>query len=133
MENRLRLAEARGSLTAPNNPVQDLALQILLMLSTKASEEQKVDMIRQAILIADPPEERVTRAFPEYFPKEVLQEMAMEKAVGEDGEFDIDKVDDSKIDWRTEVSPDEDEELARWIMERESGQVSLAELEGGWK
>lgn len=130
MESRLRLAEARGSLTAPNSPVQDLALQILMLLKTKTDEERKVDGIRAAILVADPTKEEIRRVYPEYFPTDA--EEAFADAYDEHGEFDIDRVDDSKIDWATEVTPEEDEDLSRWIAERERGQVTLAELDG-WR
>lgn len=120
MHQHLRLARARGSLQAPNSVVQDYALEILDMLDESVRETQRIDMVKT--LLASVPMERVKDYFPEYFRPDPLAE-AIDPVTGE---FDIDKVDDSKIDWQTAGSEDEDADLSAWIeeQERKSGGVT---------
>lgn len=125
MLTHLRLARARGSLTAPNSVVQDEALTILDMVDERERERERVDMVRALIATVGPEgEERVVAQFGEYFPEE---QDPFVGAYDEEGNFDIDKVDDSSVPWRTPVSPDEDEALSAWIEQQEqaNGEVTL--------
>jgi hypothetical protein len=132
MEHHLRLAQARGSLVAPNSPVQDLAIQILALLEAKEREVEKVDHIRRLLL--DHSLVDVYRVFPEFVPADFAEQMAFAKAHQPDGTFDPELLDDSALSWRAEgIDKDEDDEITRWIKDRE-GQLSLSttDLEG-WK
>lgn len=127
MERHLRLAEARGSLAAPNNLVQDRALEMLLVLRQIEKEQERGFHLKLALVAHGPfNEERAQALLPEYFPRNPYQE-----AYTPDGEFDIDKVDDASLDWKVPSSPQEDEDISAWIMARER-QMSLAELDEGW-
>lgn len=121
MLRHLRLARERGSLKAPNSPVQDRALDYLVMLDEVERSRSRLDTVKALVTHAS--FERVRDQFPEYFDP-------YEGAKGEDGEFDIDRLDDSQVDWATAGSEDDDEALSRWIQERESGSFSAADLGG---
>ncbi len=108
---------------APNSPVQDFALEILSMLDVTERERSRRDMVKR--LLVSNEEDMVRSQFPEYFLSTI------EEAFDDQGNFDIDKVDDSQVEWST-ASPDEDDEIGRWIADREAGMyVTAADEE--WK
>ncbi len=106
----------------------------MILLDKKSQQEQDYKDLKLAMLAGQPPIEKVHDLFPQYFPSGWEQEQALAKATDEHGNFDIDKVDDSKVDWKAEgITPDEDDEISRWIAERERGITSLQALDEGWK
>jgi hypothetical protein len=123
MLTHLRLAEQRGSLRAPNSPVQDAALTILRMLSEADKAAQRLDMVKALLVQPMADLDRVRGQFPEFFDP-------FSAAVDpETGEVDPDAVDEEALDWSTPASPDEDDDISAWIAARESGSVSLADMD----
>lgn len=131
MLTHLRLARARGSLQCPNSRVQDRALEILDMVDESAKENARVDMVKA--LLAQVGLERqdlVVEQFPEYFKRDPF-EVAYDEATGE---FDIDKVDPSAVEWQV---PDEaeDADLSAWIAQQEranGGVTTFTADDDGW-
>ena len=124
MLRHLRLARARGSLTAPNSRVQDRALDYLNMLDEARRQDDRMDMVKG--LLATGRTEEVVHQFPEYFEAEGDISGAYDEA----GEFDIDRVDDSKVKWAAPASREEDDEISAWIAQHENTYVTAAD--DGW-
>lgn len=95
------------------------------MLAEIEKEKARVDMVRGLLTGPLSSLERVKAQFPEYF----APEDPYEAATTESGEFDIDAVDDSKVDWSTPSSPKDDDDISRWISQQESGSVSAADTD----
>lgn len=72
--------------------------------------------------------DRIEPLFPEFFPPGWKEKRAVEMARDESGGIDIDKINDSDINWGV-ASKDEDDEISRWISERESGSVTQNTLD----
>jgi hypothetical protein len=105
---------------APNSPVQDMALEILVVLDRKEQGQSRFDTVKGLVAIGD--RARVKEQFPEYFdPFEDIRR--------EDGTYDVEALDDAEVEWTTPTSPDEDADLARWIAQRESGSMTAADWE----
>lgn len=110
---------------APNHPVQDLALEALDSIEAVERERGRADMVR-ALLTNRLTDWDLTKAhFPEYF----TPEDPFEAAKTNDGEYDIDAVDDSQIEWGAPDSPETDEEISRWIAQHEHGSISAADMD----
>lgn len=124
----MRLARMRGSLTAPNSPVQDRALEYLLLDERQQKERLRLDEFKRALMVSSVTMERAHTFFPEYFPRDAFTE-----AQKDDGTYDIDAVDDAKVDWETPRDHYTDDEISAWIAERERGSVTAADLDDGWK
>lgn len=118
----LRLARARGSLTAPNSVVQDRALTYLLMLEETEKVQSRIDMVKGLLVSPTSNFDRVREQFPEFFDP-------FEEAKQEDGTYDIDKIDATDVEWGTPTSAEEDDDLSRWIASRESGSFTGADFE----
>lgn len=116
MHSRLRLAQARGSLVAPNNSVQDLALELLDMLAMSDKERARLDMVKALVTNSWADRDEVKHQFPEYFEADPF---AAAKNP-ETGEYDIDKISDADVEWGT-ASPEEDDEISRWIAQQQQG------------
>lgn len=125
MLRHLRLARSRGSLVAPNHPVQDRALEILEILDEIDKEKSRVDRVKALLTNQFSTVDLVKAQFPEYF----RPEDPFEEAKTEDGGYDIDRVDESKLDWGTPASPDDDDEISRWIAQQETGSISAADMD----
>lgn len=111
--------------------MQDLAIQILWLVDEQKAGEEKFEAFRQILL--ENPIEKVKAIYPEYFPADLMQEVAYAGAIKPDGTFDPDLLDDSKIQWRAEgITEDEDDELSRWIAEREMS-LTLSDEQAGWR
>lgn len=129
----MRLAEKQGLLTGKHlSSAQSLALEMVVLLDHKASGEQLIFDLKSRILAVHPQEFSVL--FPEWASQNKNQE-EIDKARRPDGSYDIDKIDDSKVEWSV-PSKTEDAENERWLAERmanTSGTVGAAELEEkGW-
>lgn len=105
---------------------------MVLLLKEKAHQGTRLDGIRMAMLTGNPSIDRVQHHFPEYFPSDWKEQRAFEAAT-KDGVLDIDALDDSSITWATPANDDEDDEISRWISERENGTTTLEDLEHGWR
>lgn len=129
----MRLAEARGSLRAPNSRVQDRALEFLSMLDARERRTQRLDSVRLAVLSSPLQwaelEPRLRWLFPEY----LSPEAAYRKAKKDDGSYDIDKVDDGSVEWLTPASADEDAEISAWIEQNLRGTAVLSDDDDGWR
>lgn len=125
MLRHLRLARARGSLVAPNHPVQDRALEVLEVLDEISREKGRMDLVRGLLASSTSDFDRVRAQFPEYF----TPVDPFEGAKTEEGGYDIDAIDDSDVEWDTPASADVDEDISRWIAEHESGSISAADIE----
>jgi len=131
MEHHLRLAEARGSLVAPNSPVQDRALALLLVHHRVEQARRDTDSLKRTLMgiPVDQVSDVLRRFFPEYLP----EADPFEKAKREDGTYDIDAIDPSEIKWSV-PDPDTDAEISAWIAAAERGSMSAADLDNdGWK
>lgn len=131
MEHHLRLAQARGSLVAPNSPVQDLALQFLALDEARYREQERYEDVRR--LMVSNAIENVHRYFPEYFPADFEEQLAYAKAT-KDGTFRPELLDDSALEWRAEgITAEEDDEISRWVKDREGSlSLSIADADKGW-
>lgn len=126
----MRLAEARGSLRAPNSRVQDRVLEYLILLAARDREVARRDALKHSLLVGG--SEAFTR-MRDLFPEYVADEDAFEQARTDEGDYDIDKVDDAKVTWTTPANEEEDDDISAWIASRESGSVTVADLDDGWK
>ena len=130
----MRLAERQGLLTGKHlSSVQSLALEMLMLLDQRATGEQFVTDLKSRIVAANPSEFPVM--FPEWASSKAAQDGAQE-ALRPDGSYDIDKIDDSQVEWSIPTTEAENEEHERWVSARTAisgGTISAAELEnGGW-
>lgn len=91
------------------------------MLDVIADSKARLDQVKVAFASAFSPD-RVRDQFPEYFDP-------FEQAKTEDGTYDIDRLDDSAIEWSAPADEDEDEALSRWIAQQEIGSISAADFE----
>lgn len=110
---------------APNSPVQDRALEILDLIDLFDREKARADRVRE--LVATGEFDQVKAYFPEYFGTDPYEEARDPDT----GEIDIDKIDDSRLEWGVPTE-DEDEELERWIREREAGTFTAEEISDEW-
>lgn len=101
-----------------------MALRLLSVQSDRATQHAEIARIKDLVALGGG--EALTR-LKDLYPDKFPAEDPFEKARTEDG-YDPDLIDDAAIDWETAGSPDEDEELSRWIAERESGSFSAADL-----
>jgi hypothetical protein len=96
-----------------------------MMLDLRDEERGRRDMVKALVAqSADNVLEETKFQFPEYFEIDPF-----EQAKTEDGTYDIDRIDDSAVDWATAGSAEEDEALSRLIEEMESGSVGADEFE----
>lgn len=124
MLRHLRLARARGSLVAPNSPVQDRALEALEVLELIDREKARVDSVKLLASSTQIDWERAPQQFPEYFaPADPFA-----GAVDEDGTYDPDRVDEDSIAWQAPATPDEDSDISEWIRKHEEASFSAAEM-----
>ncbi len=72
--------------------------------------------------------DRMAIFFPEFFPDNWEEVRAFEQAKKDDGTYDIDKVDGAHINWGV-ASPEEDDDISRWIAEREQGSMTTTMLD----
>lgn len=86
------------------------------MLDGYEEAMKRRDMVKALVVNRQVPNELVVEQFPEYFPDDPFAE-----ALDERGEFDPDLVDEDRLEYKTDVSEEEDESLSRWIAEREQG------------
>lgn len=103
-----------------------------MLLDYKGDMERFISDLKSRI-VASRPEEFPTM-FPEWMPK---KDTAKEIELGRqhDGTYDIDKIDDTKVEWSSPATEAENEENERWLAERLAthGTISATELEeGGW-
>lgn len=128
----MRLAERQGLLQGRRiSSAQSLALEFLLLIDRRGEAERFVKDLRAMIVAAHP--QSFSTLFPEWVDKDKAASEEMDKARRPDGSYDIDQIDDSKIDWAAASDEQTNEDLERWIAERISGSVSATELEdGGW-
>lgn len=131
MEDHLRLAQARGSLQAPNSRVQDLALKILIKREDRVQVLAEIDALKRELIPGVKDFNRLHNLFPQHFTKEWLDRQTMEDAKDQTGQFNIDLLNDEAVDWGV-PTPEEDEAMSRWIAEKTSGQASLADANNGW-
>src|SRR4051812_4529468 len=89
-----------------------MALEILDMVDETKAEAHRVDMVK-GLLASGAEQETVAGRFPEYFASDPFAE-----AYDEKGEFDIDKVDDTAVQWSV-PDQDQDADLSAWIEEQE--------------
>lgn len=94
------------------------------MMDRFDSEQGKVEQIK-GLLATGGDFERVKALFPDYFAAEDPYEQAIDP---ETGEFDINRIDDSQLEWGV-PTPEEDEAMAQWIAERQSGTITVADLD----
>lgn len=124
---RLRLAERRGSLVAPNSQVQDLALQILMLADERATKEQMVNAIRHS-LVAGGDLGIAKLHFPDYF--------APEEAPPADSDEEAKDayMERPDIVWGTPTSVTEDEDISEWINSHGGGSITLDAIpdDQGW-
>ena len=99
------------------------------MMAERRRQMARVDALKMATSTSSANVDRVKAYFPEYFPEETAFETAKRK----DGSYDIDRVDDSRVEWTTPRSPDEDADISAWINQRERGSATAADLDNGWK
>lgn len=100
------------------------------MLDEAEKEKSRVDMVRAILArVGAEGQDLVAEQFPEYFKQDPFAE-----AYTETGEFDIDKVDPSKVEWSV-PSEEEDKELSEWIAQQEranGGMTTFTADEDGW-
>lgn len=130
----MRLAERRGLLTGRRlSPVADICAQYLLLADTRESTDTYVRNFKARMVAAHP--EKMQELFPEYFrDAKAKGEAAFEDAYDESGEFDVDRVDDSLVEWRAPVGEEEHEAVERLLreaMEKAGGTITARELYGG--
>lgn len=94
------------------------------MLDQTEREERRLDRVKALWVNQLTDKDAIKSQFPEYFDP-------FETAKDEHGEYDIDQIDDSQVDWATAPSAEADEELSRWISEHEQGSFSGADFEQG--
>lgn len=114
MYRHLRLARERGSLRAPNSLVQDNALDILDMLAVvKEQREKRQDGIAEVkALMLTHGYTRTQEMFPDYFDSTPPEQ---------DGQ-----VDEEHLEWDV-PSEEVDEQISRWIAERQAGSFTGSE------
>lgn len=103
--------------------MQDRALEILEVLDEIEKEKQRVDMVKSLLATKAADFTLARTQFPEYF----APEDPYEGARNDDGTYDIDAIDEDQIDWATPASPEDDDEISRWIAQQESS-VTASEL-----
>lgn len=123
MLTHLRLARNRGSLHAPNSPVQDRALEILDMLDVVEAQGHRLDSVKIGLLSPLVTEDRAKSLFPEFYPADPFAD-----ALQDDGTYDPSKVDEDEIEYDAPSSPEEDDDISAWISSRESGSFTADDL-----
>jgi hypothetical protein len=106
--------------------VQDRALEYLDMMDRAEAEERRVDMVKALLVQRTIDVEAIESQFPEYFDNDPFEE-----AKTPDGEYDIDSIDDSKIDWGV-ATPEEDDEISAWIDQHDEIMI-VQSPEGEWQ
>jgi hypothetical protein len=91
------------------------------MLDLIAQKQASLDQVKALWVSSTTDKAELMAQWPEYFDP-------METAKKEDGTYDIDQIDDSKVDWGTPGSEDEDDAISDWIAQRE-GSFTGADLE----
>lgn len=94
------------------------------MLDEFEKAKGRADSIKRLIANRMTDYEIVREQFPEYFPPED----PFKDAKQDDGTYDIDKIDDTQVEWATPTTPEEDDEISRFIAERE-GSFTGADFE----
>lgn len=94
---------------------------MLDVLDRTSESKGRFEKVRQ-LVAAGAEYDRVKALYPEYFPD------ALEEIRDNEGDYDIDALDDSKVEWSAPDDEGEDEELSAWIENRTRGSISGADL-----
>ena len=109
--SRIRLAERRGSLRAPNSVVQDQALQYLMLVEEadriRRDAEEQVAEVRR-LLASGTALDRVQTYYPDLF-RDPSDPEAM--------------LDDNTVEWEAPEDPDEEDLISAWIEGRHAGVI----------
>lgn len=130
----MRLADRQGLFTGQINSVQTFGVRVLMMLDQQEKAEGWWRDFRARIGAANTSE--ISRLFPEFF-RSSEQDTAEEidrKAKGEDGERNIDRLDDADIVWSAPASEDEHADIEAFLAEAQSRvhTITATELGGQW-
>jgi hypothetical protein len=113
MWGHIRLADRRGSLRGPNGPVQDLALQMLLVDEERRDGREAFARLKHALVSAKP--DLAPELFPDYFPEP---------------EVEVDE--DEGVDYRLRLpAAVERDEVDAWIDRHELQGATLGDA-GEW-
>lgn len=125
LEAQLRLADRRGVLSGASlSEVQEFAAQVMLMVDARERSQGFFDDLRSRMVAARP--ERVHEIFPEWRDAAEVERAAY--GLDEHGEADVDRMDDSLVQWRVPASTAERADLDRWLAEHATGTATAAEL-----
>jgi len=97
------------------------------MADQREQAQRFFDDLRSRIVGADPA--RIGDLFPEWRSPSEVERAAY--GIGPDGQPDLDRMDDSLVEWRVPDSREEHEELERWLREHQAGVVGAQELPAG--
>jgi hypothetical protein len=131
----LRLADRQGLLTGQLNEAQSVGLQILMMLDAGERAETFWRTFRAMLGAASP--KMLPDLFPEVFAQRdpaVSEAEAIDRqALGEDGQRDLDRVDQSQITWAVPASDEERAAVDALIAASTASThiVTAKELQGG--
>lgn len=98
-------------------------MEILEVLDEIEKEKRRVDMVKSLLATKAADLTMARSQFPEYF----AADDPYERARNDDGSYDVDALDDADLDWATPASPEDDDEISRWIAQQESS-VTASEL-----
>lgn len=94
------------------------------MLDEIDKEKRRIDMVKSLLATKAADFDLARAQFPEYF----TPDDPYGTARNDDGTYDVDALDDADLDWSTPASPDDDDEISRWIAQQEMASVTADEL-----
>jgi hypothetical protein len=94
------------------------------MLDEIDKEKRRLDGVKALLATKAADFDLARSQFPEYFKVEDPYEAAR----NDDGTYDVDALEDADLDWSTPATPEDDDEISRWIAQQESASVSASEL-----
>lgn len=104
-----------------------MGVQILMMVDKREQSSRFWDDLRSRLAAAHP--SHISTLFPEWSSPAEVERAAY--GIGDDGEADLDRMDDSLVSWQVPQDDQEHAEIERWLQEHQAGTVTAVELGGG--